>query len=123
MLVYSATKQEFVDDVRSNRIGEIIENEVFRKLNKNSPKSEFVSWENSLRYMFQVLIDPEIPSSARVAIEYNIPLTNRRVDFILTGRNKDFQDSAVIIELKQWSEVEKTTKDAIVKTFPNYHHA
>lgn len=116
MLVYSATKQKFIDDVRSNRIGEIVENEVLRKLNKNSPRSEFLSWENSLRYMFQVLIDPEIPASARVAIEYNIPLTNRRVDFILTGKDKEYKDSAIIVELKQWSEVETTTKDAIVKT-------
>lgn len=119
MLVYSATKQDFINDVRSNRIGEIIQNEVSRKLRRNSPRNEFLSWENSLRYMFQALIDPDISPSARVAIEYNIPLTNRRVDFILTGKDPHRNDSAVIIELKQWSEVEKTGKDAIVKTFIN----
>jgi len=116
MLVYTATKQKFIDDVRSNRIADIVENEVLRRLNRNSARNEFLSWENSLRYMFQVLIDPEIPASAGVAIEYNIPLTNRRIDFILTGKDANRKDSAVIIELKQWQDVKTTEKDAIVRT-------
>lgn len=117
MLVYNETKQKFIDDVRSNNIAEIIENEVAHKLNRNSPRSEFISWENSLRYMFQILVDPDIPASAGIAIEYNIPLTNNRIDFILTGKDSDRNDTAVIIELKQWQEAERTNKDAIVKTF------
>jgi len=116
MIVYSATKREFVEDVRSNRIAEIIENEVLRKLNRNSPRNERLSWENSLQYMAQVLWDEAIPSAAGVAIEYNLPMTNRRVDFILTGKDAERNDTSVIIELKQWQEVEKTNKDAIVKT-------
>lgn len=116
MIVYSATKREFVDAVRTNRISEIIENEVRRKLNRNSPKNERLSWENSLLYMSQVLWDEGIPASAGVAIEYNLPMTNRRVDFILTGKDHERNDTAVIIELKQWQEVKKTTKDAIVRT-------
>lgn len=116
MIVYSATKREFVEDVRSNRIAEIIENEVLRKLNRNSPRNEKLSWENSLQYMSQVLWDEDIPSAAGVAIEYNLPMTNRRVDFILTGKDANRNDSSVIIELKQWQEVKKTNKDAIVKT-------
>ncbi|GAB3099629.1 DUF2075 domain-containing protein [Aestuariicella hydrocarbonica] len=116
MIVYSATKREFIDDVRSNRISEIIENEVRRKLNRNSPRNEKLSWENSLQYMSQVLWDEGVPASAGVAVEYNLPMTNRRVDFILTGKDHERNDTAVIIELKQWQEVKKTNKDAIVKT-------
>ncbi|HSI45460.1 MAG TPA: AAA family ATPase, partial [Methylophilus sp.] len=83
MIVYSATKREFIDDVRSNKIAEIIESEVLRKLNRNSPRNERLSCENSLQFMSQILWDDGIPSSAGVAIEYNLPMTNRRVDFIL----------------------------------------
>jgi len=100
MLVYSATKQQFIDDVRANVISESIENEVARKLNRNSPRTEVRSWENSLRFMMSVLLDEGIPASAGVAIEYNIPLTNRRVDFILTGKDHQRNDAAVIVELK-----------------------
>ena len=116
MIVYSATKRKFIEDVRSNRIADIIENEVLRKLNRNSPRNEKLSWENSLNYMSQILWDEAIPSSAGVAIEYSLPMTNRRVDFILTGKDRDHNDTAVIVELKQWQEVKKTSKDAIVKT-------
>ena len=116
MIVYSATKQQFVDDVRANAIADIIEGEVARKLNRNSPRNEFISWQNSLQYMFNVLHDDDIPASAGVSIEYNIPLTNRRVDFILTGKDANRQDTAVIVELKQWQEAQITSKDAIVKT-------
>ncbi len=63
-----------------------------------------------------VLHDDDIPASAGVSIEYNIPLTNRRVDFILTGKDANRQDTAVIVELKQWQEAQVTNKDAIVKT-------
>ena len=83
MLVYSATKQHFINDVRVNVISESIENEIARKLNHNSPRNEVKSWENSLRFMMRVLLDEGIPASAGVAIEYNIPLTNRRVDFLI----------------------------------------
>lgn len=116
MLVYNSTKQQFIDDVRSNRISEVIENEVLRRLNRNSPRSEIISWENSLRFMMSVLLDESIPASAGVAVEYNIPLTNRRVDFILTGKNHEKSDTAVIVELKQWQTAEITQKDAIVRT-------
>jgi DUF2075 family protein len=116
MIVYSKTKREFIEDVRLNRIAEVVENEVFRKLNRNSPRNEQISWENSLQYMAQVLWDEGIPASAGVAIEYNLPMTNRRVDFILTGKDQSRNDTAVIVELKQWQNVKKTNKDAIVKT-------
>ncbi len=117
MLVYTATKHKFIDDVRSNTIADSIESEVARKLNRNSPRNEVISWENSLRFMMSVLLDEAIPASAGVAIEYNIPLTNRRVDFILTGKDDARNDSAVIVELKQWQSVEATKKDAIVRTW------
>ncbi|UOO93385.1 DUF2075 domain-containing protein [Vitreoscilla stercoraria] len=63
------------------------------------------------------MMDPEIPNDSNISIEYNIPLTNRRVDFIVTGKNPEKIDTAIIIELKQWSDLERTNKDAIVKTF------
>jgi DUF2075 family protein/DNA replication protein DnaC len=35
----------------------------------------------------------------------------------LTGKDEDLQDCLVIVELKQWDQVEKTKKDGIVKTY------
>ncbi len=57
--------------------------------------------------MQNVLLDSEIPDSSEiVAIEFGIPNTNKRVDFILTGLDKANQHNAVIVELKRWSKVE-----------------
>ncbi len=118
MIVYSASKQSFVDDVRSNLIADKVEAEVLLKMKRKSSRSEVMSWANSLLYMCNILSDDRnsVPASAGVAIEFNIPLTNRRVDFIITGKNVDRNDTAIIVELKQWQEAERTNKDAIVKT-------
>ena len=68
-------------------------------------------------YMNNILSDTAIPDKAGVSIEYRVPQTSNRIDFILTGKNKNKVDTAVIVELKQWSDVKLTSKDAIVETF------
>lgn len=66
--------------------------------------------------MDRILEDREIPTDAGVAIEYHIPQTSKRIDFILTGKDQDRRDAAVLIELKQWERAERTQQDAIVTT-------
>ena len=117
MIVYSGTKKQFVDDVRQNRIHQVIQNEFRRQLSRSVGESEIASWRNSLLHMSNVLVDQEIPDNSGVSIEYHIPLTSKRIDFILTGKNADRQDTAVIVELKQWSSAKLTAKDGIVNTF------
>ena len=70
-----------------------------------------------MQYMNSVLVSGDIPDDAGVAIEYRVPLTSKRVDFILSGADANLQDTAVIVELKQWTDVAATQKDAIVNTF------
>lgn len=117
MLVYSGTKKKFIEDVSANAIENIILTEFERKLFKRPSKKEVISWKNSMQYIFKVLIDSDIPQDSGVSIEYVLPLTSKRIDFILTGKDEEKLETAVIIELKQWSEVKKTSKDGIVKTF------
>ena len=116
MIVYEATKGEFVDSVFSGSITDEIYDIYQQKIGK-SPKSQIMSWENSMQYMYRVLEDCEIPDDCGVAIEFTIPTTSKRIDFILTGLNQFQDDSVVIIELKQWSEAQKVEgKDGVVKT-------
>jgi len=117
MIVYLETKAAFREDILSNRIEEKVLESFKGVLGKSVGKSELASWKNSLPYMDRVLEDPEIPNDTGIAIEFNIPQTGKRVDFILTGKRDDGQRTAVIVELKQWSEVEATGMDAIVSTF------
>lgn len=117
MIVYLATKSEFRSDIDSNRIDEKVHAEFTRKLGKSVSEAELKSWRNSLPFMDRVLNDAEIPDDTGVAIEFNVPNTGKRIDFILTGTGPDGKHTAVIIELKQWQTAEATNKDAIVRTF------
>jgi DUF2075 family protein len=117
MIVYTACKSKFLDDVLDDQIHEAIHREFQRKLFRRAGDSEVNSWRNSMKEMRQVLNDPDIPGDSLVSIEYNIPLTGKRIDFILTGRNALLEECAVIIELKQWSEVQATKQDAVVNTW------
>jgi len=116
MIVYSSTKQGFRDDVMTNDIGEIIYEAYKAATSRRTGRSEINSWINSLQYMDRVLEDEEIPSDCGVAIEYHIPQTSKRIDFILTGNDENNIETAILIELKQWQEAQITDKDAIVIT-------
>ncbi len=104
MIVYSASKQDFLDDVELNQIHHQILAELKRKAGIAVGKSEIESWRNSMQYMYKVLQGDKIPGNAGVAIEYTIPLTSKRVDFILSGQNADKHETAVIVELKSKRE-------------------
>jgi beta-xylosidase len=80
-------------------------------------ENEVASWRNSMQFMKNVLEDDEIPHDSYISIEYMIPMSSKRVDLIVSGKNNQDKYAAVVIELKQWSQVEKTNKDGIVKTF------
>ena len=66
--------------------------------------------------MKSIMNSPSIPDDAGVALEYNIPITNNRIDFIITGLSEDNRSQIIIIELKQWTHVAKTEMDGIVIT-------
>lgn len=117
MIVYSASRAEFTKDVLSNNIEKRILDAFSLRLGRRTSKAEVASWKNSLQYMNNVLTSGNIPGDAGVAIEYQVPLTSKRVDFILSGADGQKRDTAIIVELKQWSEVSETKKDAIVETF------
>jgi len=117
MIVYHANKGKFLADVLSNNVDGIILDHVKNKLNKGVSPGEIRSWRESLSYMDRILQDPDIPEDCGIAIEYMIPQTGKRIDFILTGQGATNIDYAIIIELKQWSEADLTTKDGVVVTY------
>ena len=117
MIVYQESKKQFLYDVKLDLIEDKIEQKVREKLNKKTAHNEYISWMNSMQYMYKVMEDKNIPEDSKIAIEYRIPNSNKRVDFIVSGEDGTGRESAVIIELKQWQHIEKVeTKEAIVKT-------
>jgi uncharacterized protein len=116
LIVYSSTKAGFQQDIMTNDIGNIIYDAYRTATGRHTGKSEIDSWMNSLQYMDRVLSDHEIPHDAGVAIEYHLPQTSKRIDFILTGRDPESRETAVLVELKQWQHAKLTEQDAIVLT-------
>lgn len=118
MIVYEGIKSDFLISVENDSIAEEIENNLYKKMKRRTAQNEFRSWENSLEYMYKVLTDEEIPNEAGIAIEYNIPQTSKRVDFIISGYNCEEKPNAVIVELKQWDQItEVMGEDALVETY------
>lgn len=116
MLVYQATKENFSNDILSNNIENIIADVIKKKLNFSVPKNQILAFKNSLIYMDKVISDPDIPHDSGVAIEFQIPQTSKRVDFIITGQDSERKDHAIIVELKQWEDAQITDKDGVVIT-------
>lgn len=118
MIIYSGTKNDFMHSVEDDAIAAEIQYTMMVKMGRRPNKNEIRSWNNSLQYMYKVLNDEGIPTEAGVALEYNIPQTSKRVDFIISGYNKYGEGNAVIIELKQWEKIESVNSaDALVKTY------
>ena len=118
MIVYEGIKKEFRDSVRTERIADEIRENILQKLGRHTADNEYVSWVNSLRYMSDAVGDPEIPEDAGIAIEFNIPQTAKRVDFMISGYDENGNPGMVIIELKQWSKLKKVEKsDSLVETY------
>ncbi|MBR5702983.1 MAG: DUF2075 domain-containing protein [Bacteroidales bacterium] len=111
MIVYSANKGQFVKDVRTNVIATKILNLIRgRGLNAGRDR-EFAAWQNSMQFMRNIVDDNEIDDGVQIAIEYNIPQTSKRVDFIIIGANDSGKDNIVIVELKQWTKAEIVDDD------------
>ncbi len=106
MIIYSNSLAQFRNDVLMNQISSLLLKTLHEKgLGGGSP-SEVNSWNNSLHFMKDVLDDSDISKDCSVAVEYNIPQTSKRVDFMIMG-NDGKEDHVVIVELKQWAKVEK----------------
>jgi uncharacterized protein len=116
MLVYEGTKELFLNSVVNGTIDDEIYEAYQEKIGRTT-KKEIVSWTNSMKDMYLVLETKDIPDEAGIAIEFRIPSTSKRVDFMISGKSDGGKSSVIIIELKQWSEVELVSdKDGIIKT-------
>lgn len=118
MIVYDGIKTDFLRSVEQDTIAFEIERNIYEKMNRHTARNEFFAWENSMEYMYKVLSDNEIPPDAGIAIEYNIPRTSKRVDFLISGYDKEDRGNVVIIELKQWNKIGSVKgQDALVETY------
>jgi len=118
MIIYSGSKSDFMAKVEDDAIVDTVRDAIFEKMHRKTGKAELRSWENSLEYMYKVLNDDDIPADSGIAIEYNLPNTAKRVDFLISGYDGSNAANVVIVELKQWEKLNKVEGlDGLVETF------
>ena len=116
MRLYSGMSQDFIHDTTRNQIADLLRQAFFAYYRYNPSPAEVNSWRNSLRAMKDVL---EIASlrDHGILLEYQLPLSSKRIDCIVCGRDQGETDQAVIVELKQWERCEAAEPDKIVRSW------
>jgi DUF2075 family protein len=116
MRLYSGTSLQFVEDVTQNQIAEKLRTSFFDNFRYYPSPAEVSSWRNSLRAMSLLLVSSALTDHG-IVLEYQLPLTSRRLDFVVCGRDSNEKDNAVIVELKQWEKCASADGDNEVLTY------
>jgi DUF2075 family protein len=114
LIIYRASKSEFLDHAFKDDIEQVIQKQYLATTGAKVPANQVAAWKHSLQEMAKVLNDDEIPDDAGVAIEYQLPKTSKRIDFVIVGQDEAKRSKVVIVELKQWSQSRRSDKDAII---------
>jgi DUF2075 family protein len=116
MRLYSGSSRQFIQDTVQNQIAEKLKLAFFNYFRFNPSPGEINSWKNSLRAMSQVFQYANLIDHG-VILEYQLPLTSRRLDCMICGKDSRRTDNAVIVELKQWDKCEDAYADNEVLTW------
>lgn len=83
MIIYEAqNKQTFLAD--QPFIEEKLKARISEAIQEDPSQNEVISWKNSIAAMADVIRHKSIPEDVGIFLEYNIPTTDNRVDFIIT---------------------------------------
>ena len=115
MIVYEATKKQFLQDSDNDDIEEVILQHFKAVTGKSVGNSEINSWKGP-RLHGQGAARRGSARRHRPGHRAAYPQTSKRIDITLTGRDESGAKNAVLVELKQWSKASATGKDAIVRT-------
>jgi DUF2075 family protein len=116
MRLYAGTSQQFFQDTVQNQIAEKLKLAFFNYFRYYPSPSEISSWRNSLRAVSQVFQYANLTDHG-IILEYQLPLTSRRLDCLICARDAKTKDNAVIIELKQWDKCEAASGDNEITTW------
>ena len=108
--------EDFIRDTTRNHIAERLREAFFAYYRYKPSPAEVNSWRNSLRAMRDVLDIASLHDHG-ILLEYQLPLSSRRIDCMVCGRDEHATDNAVIVELKQWERCEPAEPDKLVRSW------
>jgi hypothetical protein len=100
MLIYQNSAREFIRDIRDNAIADKMGSAFAYRWGRSPGAQEFQAWRNSLSRIRDVIELAEIEDTF-VALEYEVPFNQSRIDCLLFGR-APASENVVLVELKQW---------------------
>lgn len=121
MRLWSGMSPEFLRETTRNAIAGRLAAAFESHYRRQVPPGEVRAWQNSLRAMALLMKDAALEDHG-VILEYELPLSSRRLDCMLTGKDSAGQDKAVIVELKQWEACEPSDADDLVTTWVGGSH-
>jgi uncharacterized protein len=121
MRLYSGVSADFIRDTTRNQIADKLKSAFFAYFRYNPGPAEINSWRNSLRAMCQVLQYSELEDHG-ILLEYQLPLTSKRLDCLVCGQDSESVGNAVIVELKQWERCESSESEKLVRSWVGGRH-
>lgn len=111
MRLYSGTSTNFIALNVNNQIADLLKEEFFKQFGYKPSQSEVMSWRNSLFRLSDILERANLTDQG-IMVEYKLPLSGKRIDVIICGKDEDQKKNAVIVELKQWETCSLTDYDS-----------
>jgi DUF2075 family protein len=119
--LYSGSTTDFVLDATQNRIARRLESAFLGHYRYKPSPGEVRSWEESLARLGLVVSAARLEDHG-IFLEYQLPLTSRRLDALITGEDRRNAQNAVIVELKQWGRAEPSDADELISTWVGGAH-
>lgn len=113
MELYNGHIDHFIEDTTQNKIANELSQAFFNYYGFNPPPAEKMSWSNSLRCVKDVFESAGFHDHG-IMLEYQLPLSSRRLDCMICGTDGREAGNAVIIELKQWETCRASVSDKVV---------
>lgn len=101
MNLYSGSAEQFIEDNEKNYIWEKMKLSFFSKFRYEPSSYEIMYWQKSLKSISKVIKKAGLKDNG-ILLQYKLPMTSKKIDLFVTGKDKDDKDTALIVELKDW---------------------
>lgn len=116
MQLYAGPSDEFIEEAVQKRIAEQLGHAFYDYYRFRASGSEFNSWKNSLAALASQFRYSNVRDHG-VVLEMQLPSSSARLDALVFGHSPEGKRSAVLIELKQWTEAAPSEWDECVESF------
>lgn len=120
VVLYTERVSTFIQDAINGEIEGKLSQTFEAELRHRPSLSERRSWRESLLRLGGILSLAGI-TDAGVSLEYQLPVSSRRLDVMIAGKSTEGSPTATIIELKQWEKCAQSDSDSEIVSHVGGH--